>query len=67
MKRKLELSYDVVERYGRTNVEVTVSNGDEKVVVFHEEVNPEFMYGGAEGAAWGMVVERIAELFKDTP
>jgi hypothetical protein len=65
MKRKLELSYDVVERNGRQIAEVSVSNGDESVVIFHEEVNSDYMHGGAEGAAWGMIVEYLADVFRD--
>lgn len=62
--RELKLSYSVNERYGRASTEIHVSNGDERVTIFHAPVNPDFK-GGKDAAAWGIVVEALARLLRD--
>jgi hypothetical protein len=61
------LKYEVVERLGRHRLEVSLDKPGESVVIASREVNPDFAFGGAEGAAWGIVVECLAKVFEESP
>jgi len=64
VRRELKLSYSIVERFGRANVEIELSNGTDRVVVHHAQLNPHYR-SGPEEAAWGIVVDKIGQLLKD--
>jgi len=64
VRYELRLSYDIVERFGRTCVEIELSNGIDRVVVHRAQLNPHYR-SGPEEAAWGIVVDKIGQLLKD--